>query len=50
MKFSKKFDNPVFCLCWKCGKEIRLHDRKCFINEEIWCEDCAGEVIAPYEQ
>ena len=50
MKFSKKKEvftesskddyNPILCLCWNCGKEIRLHDHKYFINDDIWCAEC----------
>ena len=41
-------DNPVIGICWNCGKEIRMHDTKFFINEEIWCESCAEGEIKMY--
>ena len=41
-KIFRESDNPVIGICWNCGKEIRLHDTKFFINEEVWCEVCAS--------
>lgn len=48
MKFPKKTENPIFCLCWRCGGEIRKYDKKCFVNEEIWCEKCAATYVKMY--
>lgn len=36
-------ENPVVCLCWNCGKEIRKNDNQNLVNEEIWCDECAND-------
>lgn len=48
MNFSKINDDIVVGLCWNCGKEIRLHDKKYFVNDEVWCERCADNGIRMY--
>lgn len=48
MNFSKINDDIVVGLCWNCGKEIRLHDKKYFVNDEVWCERCADNGIRVY--
>lgn len=48
MNFSKLNDDPVIGICWNCGKEIRLHDSTSLINDEIWCERCAGSEVKLY--
>ena len=35
-------NNPVVCLCWNCGKEIHADEKQNFVDEEIWCNECAG--------
>lgn len=42
-KRSERISN-VKCLCWNCGKEIMLSDSTTFVNDEIWCSDCANPI------
>nr|DAJ08051.1 MAG TPA: co-chaperone HscB [Caudoviricetes sp.] len=35
-------ENDVVCLCWNCGKEIHKDENLNYINEEIWCDECAN--------
>ncbi len=32
----------MICLCWNCGREIEDLSEIAEINEELWCEECAG--------
>lgn len=34
--------SDIKCLCWNCGREIRQSETTVFVNEEIWCTDCAS--------
>ncbi len=31
----------VVCLCWNCGREIYSGEARHFMDDEIWCDDCA---------
>ena len=33
--------SDVVCLCWNGGREILTDESQHFIDEEIWCDDCA---------
>ena len=36
--------SDVKCLCWNCGREILTSEATTFVNEEIWCSDCASPI------
>ena len=36
--------SDVKCLCWNCGREILTSETTTFVNEEIWCSDCASPI------
>lgn len=33
----------VYCLCWRCGSEIREGDNYYDMGGEIWCEECVSD-------